>query len=113
MMPNKFLRNPLKPGEPISRAQVAEAIDKMDKAWGALDCLGGDVDWHNGRPTIIPPGSSGELIGGGGLSRLYRVRYFDGKIQIYGVGGDDMYRINGVRIAHETVASTGNVYDWW
>jgi hypothetical protein len=63
-MPNKFLRNPLRPGEPISRAQIADAIDKMDKAWGTLDCLGGEVAWHNGRPTIIPNGSSGELVGG-------------------------------------------------
>jgi hypothetical protein len=62
-MPNKFLRNPLRQGEPISRSQVADAIDKMDKAWGSLDCLGGYVDWHNGRPLIVPNGSGG---GGGG-----------------------------------------------
>jgi hypothetical protein len=52
-------------------------------------------------------------INGGYFSQLYRVRYYDGKVQIYGVGGDRMYQINGKRLPHETVAAAGEVYDWW
>lgn len=58
-MLSKFFRNRPRKGKPLAQAGMAEGLAGMDNAWATLDCLGGSVQWSHGKPTIMPPGSSG------------------------------------------------------
>jgi hypothetical protein len=46
-----------KAGDPLAKKGFADGLAGMDNAWATLDCMGGYVDWHAGRPTIVPNGS--------------------------------------------------------
>jgi hypothetical protein len=91
----------------------ADGVNSMAHTLQTLDILGGRVEWFGDNALIIPPDINNYGGEGGFGSQLFRVRYFDGKIQIYGVGGDRMYQINGKRLPHETEPAAGEVYDWW
>lgn len=50
---NRFFPNGLKPGDPISKRGLAEALIKMANALDKLSVHNGHVDWSGDIPKIV------------------------------------------------------------